>query len=781
MITETIDIWAQKNSTAVRSAVDSVPPSRVLDINPRYFRSHDTIWQYSGICKTLKISRFVGDTRLLNGAARKPLIVVHGNVFYDFFYRSYADTPYYQKDFRQHTVQTSMNVTVKDKYSFRFNLAQRISNSPYFKNYFDWGLQFDQRTFLARMKQSAEEKIKANLLEKYDLRSIEDSIKNLQAKFNSVKSSLNWPDMTQLLIEERERNYYRELNAKKRELKTKADSIIDKGTDPITEKKQKIDSVIGKAEHYIAGKRQKIDSTVGKAQDFITGKKENIDSAVNTVREYVTERKEKLDSLQKSIGQLKQKADSLKNAYNKEINFVQQKLNKAINAREIKDVLDENDIPEEKKKNFDKAIADFKSFSIGRSMINYSELTVNNVSLTGINVEYNPRVYAAFAAGKIDYGFRDFTGRNKSANKQNLVIGRIGFGDKDRRAVIVSVFTGRKYNYGSVLNDTVNSYINVTGYSVEAILRKNENVGISAEVAKSTRPVTGRLVDNKESNSLFRFSDHSNQAISIKGETIVPETDTRISGFFRKSGENFQSFSLFTYNTDQTAWLLRADQSFLKHRVSLIAMLRRNDFTNPFTDKTFKTSTVFTSVQLNVRVPKWPAVSVGYNPGSQLYIVDRATIRENVYYIMNASMIHTYSLFGINMMSSAIYNHYSNKGTDSGFVNYSGKNYMLSHSLLFRKLQLNGSYTESDQQELKFFTLEANADFFPVPRFKIGAGGKYNRTEFGETYWGGRALLMLEIKKLGGLQLQYEKSFLPTIHQTLFPVEVGRVTWFKYF
>jgi hypothetical protein len=133
------------------------------------------------------------------------------------------------------------------------------------------------------------------------------------------------------------------------------------------------------------------------------------------------------------------------------------------------------------------------------------------------------------------------------------------------------------------------------------------------------------------------------------------------------------------------------------------------------------------------------------------------------------------------MASSVIYNNYTTKGTDSGFINYSGKNYMLSQSLYFRKLQLQGNLMYTDQQELLFYTMEANADYALKSFLRLGAGVKYNKIITGNSYWGGTGQLMLNIKGMGSLQLQYDKSFLPTIQQTLFPVEIGRLTWFKNF
>ena len=293
--------------------------------------------------------------------------------------------------------------------------------------------------------------------------------------------------------------------------------------------------------------------------------------------------------------------------------------------------------------------------------------------------------------------------------------------------------------------------------------------------------MSGNVRDNGESKNLFNFSDNSNLGISLKGQSILKQTNTRVSGFYRKTGENFQSFSLFTYNTDQTAWLLKLDQPFLKNKIGVIAMLRRNDFTNPFTEKTFKTSTIFKSIQVNARFPKWPSLSAGYYPGSQLYIIDKERIRENAYYILNASVVHNYTIGGTRMLSSLIYNQYSSKGTDTGFISYNGISYMASHSLIFRNLQLQGVYTYTDQEQMQFSSLEANGDYSLTRFIRIGAGIKYNKVVSGKSYWGSRAQLGIELKKLGGLQLQYEKSFLPTIYQTLFPVEIGRVSWFKYF
>jgi hypothetical protein len=748
-----------KGITEKLDSVLSLPGSAIEKLNPRVYKRNDTLWIYSGICKPLKISRhFVGAGKIINANAQRketPFLSVKGNIQYDFLYRSFIDTPYSQNDFQQHTIQTALSIVVKDRYPLKLNLSTRLSNSPFFRNFMDVNMQFDKYAYVKNKKQKMLDKLAVNHFQQPDLKIMEAALQEMVEKYNSLKQRLIEPDIFQAIIEEREKEYY--------------------GTSELAVNPSALQAVQG---IDIKGLNQRL--TYKKERPF---PKLDSSGAGNEKKynDFIGDKKKELDSLEKSVTKLQKKADSLRNAITKSLASVRQKVNRASSQRELQKIASENGLEPEKKDGSETFLSDVKSIGIGRSVINYSELTAWNVSLTGAHIEYNPGIYAALAIGKIDYGFRDFFGKNIRRKGQNLLMARIGIGDKDQKAIILSAFTGRKYSYGSVLSDTVSSHINVAGYSLEAILKKNENTGLGVEIAKTTKPVSNSFQKNDGLNSLLNFSDKSNLGVSIKAQTIIKETDTRLNGFYRKTGENFQSFSLFTYNTDQTAWLLKVDQSFLKNKIGLIAMLRRNDFTNPFTEKTFKTSTVFKSFQLNVRMPKWPMLSAGYYPGTQLYIIDKERIRENAYYIMNASVIHHYSVGGIRMLSSVIYNRYSSKGTDSGFISYKGISYMASHSLIFQKAQLQGSYIFTDQEQMQFCTWEGNADYSLTKSIRVGAGAKYNKVIDGKSYWGSRAQLAVEIGKIGGLQLQYEKSYLPTIYKTLFPIETGRVSWFKYF
>lgn len=742
--------------------IDSLP--RILGLNSRIAQIDDSVWLISGICKPLVKKIYKRnelndiDTLPVSVIKKTPLLKIKGSIQYDFLFNSYVDTPFSQRNFQQHTVQTSLNITVKDKYPVKLNIMTRVGNSVYFRNFLDAGLLLDQFAFTKDAKRKLADKIELQRFNTPNLRLLEKALEQKRERYGDLKIRLSNPDILQRIIEERENEYYRKKNR---------DSVAP-------EKNSELGMSMAELNQRFTHKNIR-----RPGGDSLNSDKELPEK---TYTSFIDEKRHELDSLQKEITDLQKKVDSVRRIANARAGEIREKIYQAKSGDELKRIELENGIEPDKRRPFDNFISNMRTVGIGRSIVNYTELTAQGVSLTGLNAEYNNgRTYAAVTAGKIDYGFRDFPGRNNRQNGQHLLMARMGIGDKDRRALILSVFNGRKFNFGSAFSDSVSDKISIAGYSLEAVWARDENNGLSAEIAKSTKPITGSLRKNNEFNSLVDFSDRSNLGISVKARSFIRRTNTRLSGFFRKSGENFQSFSLFTYNTNQVAWNLKADQDLWKNRVNIVAMLRQNDFTNPFTDKTFKTTTIFTSIQTTVRIPRLPVLSAGYHPGSQLYIIDGDRIRENAYYILNGSLVYSYAAGGTRLVSSAIYNRYSTKGTDTGFIAYKGVNYLASQSAIWPRVQVQGTYAYTDQEQLKYSTIETSAEYSPFTFLRVGGGIKLNVLTTGKRYWGNRAQLNIQVKSLGNFQLIYDKSYLPTIYQDLFPIEMGRATWIKYF
>jgi len=682
------------------------------------------------------------------------LLVVHGDISYDFLYRSKVDTPFNQQDFRQHTERVDMNILYKEKYPLKVAFVLRQSNSPFFRNFIDPVISFDRMGYSVNAKEKLVNTISAKLMQNPELKKLLQGLEDTLKKITALKLQLESPATLQKIIEEKERQSNPSLQA------SDANNLLNKnhGTDNL---QHSIDSVIANRSRQFKGFQSKIDTL---EQDY--QKKYNKEKA-------------ELDSLVTKARAAQKKVDSIRNEIQRKILQVKQKAYKSTSNKELANIAREQDTGF-KVSNFEKQLANIKSFNIGRAPVNYTELTAQNITLTGVNIEYNPSYYAAFAAGKIDYRFRDFFNQREIKNNQYLVMGRLGIGNIDKRAVIISVFQGRKSIAEYRLSDSVRNYESILGYSIEAIFKKDANNFFSAEFAKSTKPSNGSLSD-KQASPLIKFNDETNMGINIKGQVLMAKTNTKLSGFYRRTGNQFQSFSLFSYNTNQLAWMASVDQSLLKNKIGVTLMIRSNDFTNPFAEQTYKTNTVFKSIIVNVRIPKYPFVSVGYYPGTQIYLVNNEKINETAYYILNGSLAYNYSFRQINMNSSFIYNRYFNQATDSGFILYRGISCYASQRVFFKKLQLQAGYSYTKQSLIEYSTTELSAEYAIKSWLKFGAGAKYNQPVSNIALWGGKALLKIDVKKLGSFHFQYDKSYLPTVNQALYPIETGRITWYKYF
>ncbi|MBK7883776.1 MAG: hypothetical protein IPJ81_08240 [Chitinophagaceae bacterium] len=135
--------------------------------------------------------------------AAAPFIKVHGNILYDFSYRSYIDTPFAQSGLTQHLVQTSLNFLIKDKYPVRMILSNRSSNSPYFKNITDVNVQFNRYQLLDNIKENLKTKA-TDIVNKDALLKAEEHYKNKLEQVKELKTWLNNTARIQELIEEKE-------------------------------------------------------------------------------------------------------------------------------------------------------------------------------------------------------------------------------------------------------------------------------------------------------------------------------------------------------------------------------------------------------------------------------------------------------------------------------------------------------------------------------------------------------------------------------------------------
>jgi hypothetical protein len=663
-----------------------------------------------------------------------PFLQIHGNVLYNLNYYSRIDTPYDEQNIYVHTIQTWLDVLVKGQYPFRIFLTNHFSNSSLFRNYSDFNFSYNNSAF----NQLIREDIRRAYLQSLPSQKLIDSLERVMNKDLATLNGLkNWepnPGVLQKAVEAREAS-----------MQKPGSSKDSSGNTGIKKDEDELDSLY-------AGKKREADSLraeLARIQQLLQ----------------VTHQQSQSD-VSKSMGQI----NGLNNPAD-----VQKKLSGLGVA--------DSSLP----KGY-KTLMAIKSFSIGRSMVNYSELSAKNISVNGVQAEFNPNYYYAFAAGAIDYRFRDFLIQQPNEPHQYLNIYRIGKGLRDGNSVILTYFVGKRQLYNSTTttdtSNTVAPSSSLMGMTLEGNYHLTKNILFTGEVGKSSSPTytNDTTKGHSERSSLFGFSDRSNEAWSIKANAFFPETQTRVKAAYKHLAMNYQSFSIFTDGSAQSAWSASVDQLLFKKQLDLMVGANTNDFSNPLLGQEYNSTTVFKSIQATFRRRSWPVLSVGYFPSSQITKLGSGQYTENLFYTLMGNSTWSYVLHNLRMNTTLLYTQFYNKASDSGFTYFNTRNLMVSQTVFLNTftLQLNASAADNDSYQL--YTLEGKAQHTIGKILTVGAGIKYNvQTVYAIHEFGYSAEAGLRLNKLGQIQFSAEKGFIPGMDKVLVPDNTGRLTYIKSF
>lgn len=680
---------------------------------------------------------------------RIPFLQVHGNIMYNVNYYSNIDTPYNEQDIYQHTVQTYLDVTVKGKYPMRVYLTNRFTNSKLFRNFSDLNFNYNNTQFTQKIKTQVREKFLASL----PTPKAPDSLKaELDATIKKLRALDGWiknPGLIQKLVEARE--------------KAMRDSLRNLAKMPDTSL-------------ALHGKEGLIDSALTRL---------GIDTS--NIEALYVKRKQQADSLRARVVALQQMVKTAKGQTQESINKICREIEQAKSPAKLKEIMEENHIGDTILPKGYKTLMAIRSFGVGRSVVNYSELSAKNISVNGLQAEYNPDAYYALATGSVDYRFRDFIVKGPKQSGQYLTVLRYGRGLKDGNNVIFTVFGGRRqlYNAGTVDSQQIQTPSSaLLGFTIEGTYRLTKNIMLTAEVAKSSYPVYAKDSAGKNSlpSQMLEMSNRHNEAYSLKADAFFPRTQTTVKGTFKRLGANFQSFSTFTDGSEQTAWSANVQQLFFKRQLTLSLGANTNDFSNPFIGSQYKSTTVFKSVQATLRKNRWPIISVGYFPSSQITKLGDGLYQENLFYTLTGNVTHSYKVHQVMMNSALVYTQFYNRSTDSGFVYFNTKNLLLSQTAFIKQLTLQANASGAFNQEYKLYTLEGKALYNINKYIAVGGGLKYNyQTEFRIEQLGYSAETSIQIPKVGQIQFSAEKGFIPGMNKQLVPNNTGRATYFKTF
>jgi hypothetical protein len=696
-----------------------------------------------------------GKKIVLSPEVKRPqLLKVTGNILYDVNYRSRIDTPYNENNVYQHTIQTRLDLVYKEQYPFRMYVTTRFSNSSLFRKYTDLNFQFSQADFKRKLKQQVFDAVQSHLLSQNHLR---DSLKHvLEVKMQAISSlnmDLQKPNLMQKIVEERERLA---LEAEKK-LKQPALPGRDDITDSLKLLFKKNDSDSAKDNKY------------NRYKDSLVAKKQQLDSLIAEYHALEAAYAKVRSAEKTNLAELRKQIDSAKDG---------QALQEKLHQLKVPDTV----LP----KGY-KTLYSLQSLSIGRSVADYSELTVKNVSVTGLQAEYNPHYYYAIAVGKVDYRFRDYIVPNNPRSNQFLALARFGKGTRNGNHIIFTYYTGKRQFFNASIASQPTGGIpeyNLAGISIEGIYALTKNISLIGEVAKSTMPYYS--LDSLQSkgwmNAVTRFSERSNEAYSVKLLSKFPKTLTRISGSLRYTGANFQSFSTYTTGASQLRWNAQVEQPLFKKQLTFISSLQQNDYNNPFVTTSYKSSSLLASFQANLRIKKWPVLSFGYYPSYQLTKTGDEAYSESRYYTMTGSAGYYFTVRDAQLSSYVVYSRFYNSANDSGFVYYNSKNILFSQSVAWDRFSLMGNVSISTGTDYNMNTFETTAQVTINKIVSVGGGGKMIRYSLmPQTQWGYNANVTLKIPKLGDIQLMTDEGYLPSVNKQLVKNRTGRLTYYKIF
>jgi hypothetical protein len=688
-----------------------------------------------------------------------------GEISYEFLYRSQIDTPFAQKDFRQHIVRGAFRTDILNKYPVKINMAYKVSNSPFMRNTIDVSLGFDPLVFRKRVEERLLMGMQERLEQRLGLAGLEQEYKSRMADVTHWGEVVSSPDFSM---------------AQKR----KAEGIIGDISNMILngDSTADVDSVGKYVERYLKGGIDKKQASL-----FISGHSslprekatailDSFDVSVDWWQEQNTMYANVVKQAAEASGRLQKSRQML----NDSLSAYRARLMSARDGRILRRLVNEAGLYKDSVSGLQRLMMSFQTLSVGRNMMDWTPLTVRNISVTGVSAAAAPSIYIALAAGYMDYSFRDFMPREQRSPQQRAVMIRAGLSGLADRGFFVTAYSARRAISAGTSGSRAR-YFNANGYSLQYIWEAKGFGTVSAELAKSNAPAYRPSPGGKNAPSLFSFGSRGNEAYSLALNGTVPVLRTKIKASYQKNGDQFQSLSMYTYNARQTAYMLTVDQPLLRDILTVRAGIRKNDFVYPYLTN-LSSNSVFKTAQLTFRKRGLPTLVAGYYPATQLVMLPDSAAAEFAYHTLSASAMHLYKVGGLSNSSMLMYSKFYNKGNDTSFLYFNARYWSYQHFLWLPPFTLQAGYTRTSQQATSLGTLEASLSWMHSRGAALSGGFKWNHSGKQENLWGGSLRATVPLKRLGVILVSYERGAFPAWQQRkLVPVSTGRVVYSKTF
>lgn len=752
---------------------DSVPVIRILSTNPGVYKNKtgDTVWIYSGLCKTLQTTVYTGrkaidliSNRELSN--RHLLLKVEGEASYQHFQRKSGSDNLLLINSTADLAALRLSLVYKETYPVSFYFRYNSSSPFQLDNQYEFNISFDDRNYKEILRSKVVDNIKARFIQKQLL--LQQQYENLFRQFQEQKEVLQSPAYLQQQVQ----NRFQGEGIDGASRTPGISSMPDAGS---------ADSLTNRFS-FIRGFPASLNKEALGKPEFLPEKQiaDRLSDTLNTraadfSNEFYARLVRRKDSLQ---GMMKKYEDSIavyKNKLGEEMDSVNKELAELKTNTQIENYKKRKGLNDTVMKSGWPDFLIRTNIRFGKFILNGSELTVNNIFLHGASIKYGDEKFVQLYAGYYDFAFREMFHFRRDSTKgpRQSVFGlRIGKTD-GKNLQAVNLYAGRKQKPGSINGQLYT----VAGISFERRIYFNKNIEASLELAKSTTKYSNNIT--KESSPLKDlFGSLSGKTIgsNLSARVYLPgsKTDAEIS--YKYLGQQFESFNASQYFNPQSNLSLRLNQPLFKRRLILSSGIKYTDFRSYGISSNLKSKTLFASLNATLRVKKLPVVSLGYYPGSQLYWMEGNRLYEYFYYIMNVTASHYFIAGKLPMQAVFTYNKFFNRYTDS-LVNGSQSFYSFFWNTWAGKFGYQLNYSRQVTAIMKLSTIEAGINY-SGNKLKIGGTLKLNST--GKvTKMGYTSNMGLFLNKIGTVSFIYDRSFLPERTGVVIPVTTGQIQIIK--
>lgn len=697
----------------------------------------------------------------------------HGDITYTFDYRTFGENPFKQTELHQHFLRMNVQIETPNGTPIRLSFMNRQSNSPFFRDFIDMGLGFDRGHYFEQLKGKLRAAVETRLSSIAN-DSVLKKFHRLSNEITALKQTVENTDRAQLEVERRELALLKKLKSSDQYLQAPSGANI-----------QKIRFPSGRVEESIQGSAQFLQDTIDgitRVVSFDESQMERIEQSIASRDKKCKSDKARLDSLNVIYDSLSQSLANLSKMGHEKAKLLLARINRAKTSNDIRELLKENSFDSNIVTKRDLLLTSVKRLQLGRGVVDYSDLTIRNLLLSGLITELDRGSWTfGFVAGRVNHQFRDFlVETDKQRNRQRLVAGKAFYATKYGATVGFTYFNGIREDYLIGVQGQKQGVI--YGFALEGGLLVGKQQHIQVEFAKSSSFRTLGATRTNGQNRLS-LSDPNNMAFRLEYTGKLTRKAIDVTGYYRRIGSDFQSFNMQPAGTQQESWRVDLKHQLLKRRLGINLGARKNDFSNQRVNAFISSKSILYSALFTYRHPRYPFIVFGVYPATQTSIISGVGMAEQQFNTIFISSGFSKAVRnGLHIQYSLNYNRTAMRQRDSSQVNIPTSN--LSSSIMLGNRQIKGRVDCAliTQTTLQVFQLDPSVEWTLRSWLKVNAGVRYVTSSNNYNFWGGIGAIQVQLKGLGTIQGRFDQSWLPVFNsQQMKSIEIGQISYFKTF